>query len=318
MEFHTFLKNAPDALSKDNNSVVIFQGNSYPRLFFTNFFQKISSKLSDELKTIDVQVGDCSLQSQLSTTFLGITCTYWLGDCSVLKGKQKEKLASFLMNYQGPHKVIAFFDNKTALKKNDYLSLIPLQDSYGFDDVKSLFSSLDVKEAQKTAYFLNKMYKKKRNFSLDEIYLLQGYQALLGNDLQAFCDTWMQRLVVADQSLFTLSQLFFERQEKQFFKMWLTIKPLYADMFWVSFWSEQIYRAYFFIYFSNIRDYQSAKKVSFGLPFSFMKYSFQQHRLKELHNMHTQVYMVDDSLKNGGHSYKIDQLFMQFFSAKLN
>lgn len=313
MELSEFIKKASIFATQDQSSVTVFQGAFYPHLFFTQFFDAMKAQDSCDLKMIDIQSGDFAFKSQLGTSFLGMSCTYWLGDASSLKAKQKNELIDFLAGYQGPHTVMVFFDTKTSLESHKSLSIVTIKDKYFFDDAKVLWTG-DIEQAQKTAFFLNQLYKIKNSFSLDELFLLKNYQDLLGSDSKIFYELWIPRLVLADTSLFLLSQLFFEKKEKSFFKLWLEIKPLYSDMFWVSFWSDQIYRSYFFIRFTQEENYAAAKQVSFGLSFSFLKQTYKMYTLQELQSLHQAIYALDIALKNGGNSYQLDQICVQFFS----
>lgn len=316
MELSQYIKNASQLLEQSEGSVVIFQGATYSHLFFMNMFDRIKTESNVDFKTIDIQSGDFGFKSQLATSFLGMTCVYWLGDASALKAKQKDDLMQYLAVYTGPHKVILFVDSKTEVTQSKHLTIVTMKDKYFFDDAKSLWVTQDLREAQKSAAFLNKIYKIKNSFTLDELCLLKNYQDLITAESQEFYESWVTRLVVPDTSLFTLSQLFFEKKEEAFFKLWLQVKPLYADMFWIAFWSDQLYRSYFFIAFTQEENFAAVKQVSFGLSFSFMKQSYRQYKLDELQKFHEALYAVDSSLKNGGNAYQIDQLYIEFFSGK--
>ena len=212
MELSEFIKKASTILAQDDCSVIVFQGATYPHLFFTQFVDTIKSQENCDLKIIDIQSNDFAFKSQLATSFLGMSCVYWLADGSSLKAKQKEDLIQYLVNYQGPHKVMVFFDAKTSFTAQKNLSLVMLKDRYFFDDAKALWAVSDVEQAQKIAFFLNQIYKAKTSFLLDELCQLKNYQDLLGADSKIFYQSWISRLVVADSSLFTLSQLFFEKK----------------------------------------------------------------------------------------------------------
>lgn len=318
MELSEFIKKAPSIIENDETSVVLIQGTVYPHLFFTQFFDSLKSQVSCDIKMIDIQTNDFNFKSQLSTSFLGMSCVYWLADASSLKLQQKDDVIKYLMNYQGPHTVIAFFDTKTSLEQQKHISLVTIKDKYFFDDAKLLWSTYDFEQSKKIVFFLHQIYKFKNSYVLDELFLLKNYQDLLGADSNSktFYQSWIARLVETDTSLFTLSQLFFEKKEKDFLSLWLQIKPLYSDMFWVSYWSDQVYRAYFFIRFTNAENYAAAKQCSFGLPFSFLKQTYKIYQLHELQGFHQAMYTIDIALKNGGNSYEIDQLYIKFFGNK--
>lgn len=316
MEHSKYIQQALQALDNDAISVIVFQAPVYSHIFFMQFFESIKEQQTIDCKTIDIQSGDFAYKSELSTSFLGMNCLYWLGDLSSLKPKQKDDLVHFLANYQGPHKVILFVDEKTVMKQSQHLTIFTIKDKYFFQDAKSLWVTQDSKQAQKTALFLNEIYKIKNSFTLDELCLLRNYQQVIAGDAKEFYASWVTRLVIPDTSLFTLSQLLFEKKEEAFFRLWLEIKPLYADMFWIAFWSDQLYRSYFFIAFTQQENFAAVKQVSFGLSFSFMKQSYKQYQLDELQRFHQAIYAIDTALKNGGNSYLLDQVYVEFFSGK--
>jgi len=317
MELSNFIKNASSFLDESSDSsVIVLQGAVYPHIFCMQLLDSLKKELSLGVKFIDLQSGDFSFKSQLETSFLGMSCVYWLGDTSVLKPKQTEDLIIYLSVYNGPHKVILFLDSKVNCSTFKYASIITIKDRYFFDDAKMLFTSQDIHQAEKNASFLHKIYKIKKSFNVDELFFLKNYQDLLTADSHEFYESWIVRLVEADSSLFTLSQLFFEKKEQSFLMLWFNIKNLYSEMFWVSFWSDQLYRSYFFIAFTKEENFAAVKQVSFGLSFSFMKQSYRLYDLHEIHYAHQSLYEIDTSLKNGGNSYQIDQFYINFFNGK--
>ena len=316
MELSEYIKNASDLLEKSDSSVIIFQGTSYSHIFFMQFLDSIQNKLTGELKTIDIQSGDFLFKSQLETSFLGLNCAYWLGSTLTLKLKQKDQVINYLTSYSGPHKVMIFVDTKTEIKQSKNVTVVKIKDKYFFDDAKKLWVDEDIKSAQKSAAFIRQIYKIKNSFTLDELFLIKNYQDLVTANSKEFYESWVTRLVVPDTSLFTLSQLLFEKKEKHFFQLWLQVKSLYSEMFWISFWSDQFYRAYFFIAFTQEENFLSVKQVSYGLSFSFMKQSYKKYSLHELQLVHNALYGIDTALKNGGNIYKIDQLYVDFFANK--
>ncbi|MBP6869510.1 hypothetical protein KBC04_01375 [Candidatus Babeliales bacterium] len=316
MELSQFIKNASHFLEQPENSVIVFQGSSYSHSFFTQLFDRIKLSFPLDFKTIDIQSGDFSYKSQLETSFLGMGCVYWLGDVASLKPKQKDECIKYLTSYQGPHKVMIFVDAKTEIAQGKKITVVTVKDKYFFEDAKLLWATQDMQQAQKIAAFLHQLYKIKTSFTLDELFLLKNYQDLITTDSKEFYESWVTRLVTADTSLFTLSQLLFEKKEEAFFRLWLQIQSLYAEMFWISFLSDQLYRSYFFIAFTQEENFAAAKQVSFGLSFSFMKQSYKQYQLIELQNFHQAIFAVDTALKNGGNMHQIDQLFVDFFSNK--
>lgn len=312
MELFGSKKKISDFVVKENKSVLLFQGSTYPYLFFLDFITTLQHSLdAHHVQKVDILQEFSLLQSQFSTTFLGQSCIYWLGNCSILKQKEQEVLSSYLSSYQGPHKICAFFDNKTEWTSSDHLEIITIQDSYSSTDIKSLIQDENLQQAQKNAYFFNKIYKLKKTFSLDELFLLKNYVSVLNLQTSEFYETWLYRIVVADASLYTLSQYFFEKKKHLFFTTWLAMKDQYSHVFWIVFWSEQLYRAYFFTLYTKQGNYMDAKKVSFGLPFAFIKQGWKHMTLAQLQRLHSHMYTIDYSFKNGGSVYEMDIFFMK-------
>lgn len=312
-----FFKNLSDFLQESDQSVFIFTGSLYPHTFLMDLFDRIEKIVAVDIQSLDIQSsGDVSYKANLETTFLGMQCVYWLGDLSALKAKQKDGFLDYIMHYQGPHKILLFLDGKFEIPNKKNIIGIAFKDKYFLEDAKNVFITQDLQQAQNNALFLQQMYKIKPSYSLDELFLVKNYQNLITTDSKEFYTSWITRLVTPESSLFTLSQLFFEKKEQHFLNMWLQVKSLYADMFWISFWSDQIYRAYFFITFTQEENFAAAKQVSFGLSFSFLKQTYKQYELQELRNVHQALFVVDTALKNGGTMYQIDQVLLEFLAGK--
>jgi hypothetical protein len=316
MELSQFIKQSVQHFDNPSLFVFVFKGSVYPHIFFSHLFDLLAEKLSYEQKFLDLQ--ESSWKAQLSTSFLGMSCIYWLSDLTVLKPKQKEELLLFLQEYQGPHKIILFGDAKTEVscKKNGMMIVCP--DKIFYDDAKHFLSAKDLSQASQQAVFLQKIYKVKTYFSLDELYSVQEYASLVPEDASEFYDRWMSRLVVPETSLFQLSQLLFEKNEEKFFALWLLMKDLYTPMFWVSFWSDQMYKAYFYIEFFSNNNSARTKAMSFGLPFSFIKYGYKNYKLDEIQKFHQALFKVDTVLKQGSNEYILDAVLAQFFSTVIN
>lgn len=318
MQLSVCLQKFSEIMQNDAQAVILFQGADYAPLFFAYFVKHYVVKQADFMYQ-QINLSDMSqaeVQSQLATTFLGQKCLYWFGNCSALKPKAKEFWVDFLSTYQGPHKVIAFFDEKVTITSKSF-DVVEIKKQYTFDDVKTLFAQFVDIAPQKIAFFLTKIYRVKKTFTLDELFLLKDYVGVLGAKSDDFYKQWLNRLVVADESLYTLSQLFFEKKKHAFFETWFQLKDSYSEMFWVSFWSEQIYKAYFFIVFTKAKKYADAKKVSFGLPFQFMKQTYSQCRLSELAMLHKKIYQVDRDLKTGNSIYSLDIFLLDLFAKSL-
>ena len=72
-------------------------------------------------------------------------------------------------------------------------------------------------------------------------------------------------------------------------------------MFWVSFWSDQFFKAYCYI-FQKQQGKIVSKYETYGLPFSFLRFDWKKHNLESLQQCHQRIYHVDTVLKTGGNT----------------
>ena len=111
--------------------------------------------------------------------------------------------------------------------------------------------------------------------------------------------TWFEKIVVPEESLFSLAQFFFARKKDAFFKVWLNLKDEYNGAFWTTFWSEQLWKAYHVVSLRKEGNFAAAKQMESRLPFSFLQKDWKTFDAKELSHAHDFLYSIDHRLKNG-------------------
>jgi hypothetical protein len=142
------------------------------------------------------------------------------------------------------------------------------------------------------------------------------YMRLAGRGIDEFLKHWVDKIIAPEHSLLILSSHFFAREKQQFFMLWKSMEQDYAPQFWISFWSEQLWRAYNFVEQSDKRNYSEAKRVSFRLPHNFTQRLWTNASLVELRNAHDFLYSVDGSLKHGGAATSLELLYTNFFTGE--
>ena len=293
--------------------VTVLAAQSYPSLVMVDTKKKLLAA-GQVCKQLDITAYEPqALQALLQMSFLGQTCTYIVSDFSEAKKTCKDHFLSILRAYQGPHKLICSIADIKQEQVPGAL-VIQVQDGYTFDDIKAVYAMADEVTRQKHIYFFTAAYKYKKQFSLDDIWMLGSYAQLVSAaNYQQFFQDWFCKLVVADSSLYTLSQLFLEKESHDFFVYWARIKENYSEMFWISFWSEQLYRAYFYAIMIQ-KGATQAKNIGYGLPFSFLKFGWQQVHISELMQAHQAVYALDGMFKNGKSPYELEAFLFRYFN----
>lgn len=316
MEIIEFFAQTSSVLA-ENNLVLLFAGKSYSPLFFDRLLIFIQKKIDQPLKKINLESDLSEIQMSLHTTFLGQTQAYWFGDLSLISAKKKRSdWIKFVQTYQGPHRIIGFVSQEEldgSSNQNNSLVLVSMQESYTSDQVRKIPILYGAVKPEVAVLFFTKLYRINKQYALDQICLLQDYAGLLGKNMDSFFDSWVEKLVVSDISLFYLSQLFFEKKAEEFFVKWSEVRPYYSDQFWTTFFSEQLFKSYFYVQI-NGRIPADQKQLSFGLPFSFMKQDWKLYTTFELQAAHQKMYEIDLALKSGGSQYRLDAFFALFFA----
>lgn len=290
---------------------------AYPLLFFSLLMRK-----QHAADTVHIDVSDQSeeiIKAQLETSFLGMTRTYRLGGLHGLSKSAAQQWLHYLSSYQGPNHILFAVSNETAepYKKDARHAItfvdIPAQIQKPF--FIGLFTHLARQPSVMERRYIDQLYVRTEKISLDTACVLIQYLQVLGSSAQEFFTHWIDKLVVPDKSLFLLSQYFFAKQSMHFLNMWTGLKDEYPDQFWISFWSEQVWRALFYCQCMQQRDIANAKKIGYRLPFSFLQKDYRNCNVQQLKEAHEALYDLDWKLKNGAGTMGLDLFFLRYFAA---
>lgn len=305
MDFIQLLIIAQNSETFAKNRVYALTCKEYPALFATRLLNLVRTHSPvHTLALEDIEIN--SAAAQLATSFLGQTAVYWLGFSGVLDTKKKQWLTQLLKTYEGPHQLIVICEDQPKSIANGVVVSIPeYVDQTTYTKMTPFFAA-------------GKSYTLPTNLpgklTLDAACLLLSYQQLLGSRPQpAFSDTWLPRIMNVEQSLFALAQAFFAKQPQQFFDRWATIAHEYPEPFWVSYWADQLWRAYWFITYQKKQEIVEAKKMGARLPFSFLQKDWKRHSPTALKAAHNTLYEIDYKVKNGGGPIAFDLFFAGYF-----
>ncbi len=280
--------------------VSIFYAKQTPLIFLSH----LKERLSGSVINFDVVDFD-KFKSILSISFLGNSSIH-LVNLSTLSATKKKPFIDYLKSYNGPNSIMIFTD-----EIKDFNSVIDL-DVEKNTDPNSIFKFLNIFEKNSLKPILDKLILK--DLSVDELLILYYYSTCLGSQRESFELKWLGKIIKSNSSLFDLSSHFFSKNRKKFFQLWTKVEGLYSDMFWISFWSEQIYRAHFYIMSRKNNDLDNAKRISYKLPFSFMQKDWRFIDCKALSEAHNDIYKLDYFLKNGTSNISLDLFYTRYFS----
>lgn len=298
------------------HSIRFVLNDRYPLLFFSLLLQKLKRCFNGTVEHLDLDLRERQqILSKLEMPdLLGSSNYYWMGDLSGLSIKKKKYWLGYLSSYQGEHR-IGFCVNKEDYNLGGTRCLRIVVDDdkidkIGFEQLAHFFEMVSPSTIKKVS---KQFFSYETTFDLDKACLLLHYISVVGNNVQQFCDEWLPVLLDSEESLFKVSDYFLRKHAKNFFKLWAKVQNRYPDVFWSSFWSDILWRAYHYVQAMRRGNHAEAKKIGYRLPFFFLKWDWKKADLQELKQAHLSLYDIDHKLKNGIGSYSLELLYMKFF-----
>lgn len=301
------------SLVSSYNVIHIKGEGEYPSLFIVRFFDFLRNHFDSAFELIDVkELAIDVLQRKLETSFLGLSYVYWLKSFHELDDKNRKQWLSYIYAYKGPN-IIMFYDENELTIGREMLLSVQLPSSIASDVMTRLLQAFKCKPSQSGILLLYRLFKRHRSITLDQSANLMLYISCISSSNDEHVDILLDRLIGTETSLFTLSTLFFAKQREPFFKAWSHMHTDYSDVFWITFWAEQVWRASFYISYASNRNMIEAKKISYRLPFSFIQKDWKTHSQAELIAAHQFLYSADHALKNGNESPILELFYIKFF-----
>ena len=308
MKFVDFLHD--DAIQKNinNASVICFQADIYPLLFCRQLIVHCARVGSRELIASRMDSDNyVSTMASLQTTFLGNESWYWLASDDGLSKKVSDVWHAYLAAYKGPNKLFFFTTRPIKATKARVVVKLPATVDY------KLFLTLSTMMGLQQEPFADQIYRFHKEIPLETAVLLAQYGSLVGKNGNLFVEEWLHKLLVPENSLFSLSQALFAKQSRSFFRQWKQVGHTYGTPFWIAFWAEQFWQAYAYVRLHKAGKGMDANRVAYRLPFSFKNRDWRFHSLGALQQAHHRLYEIDFHLKNGGS----DTAFELFFTSVL-
>jgi hypothetical protein len=297
-----------------NHQVIYFTANKYPFNFFKLFFNFL--RKHHDIKTLNLFINNLSdwqvCRQSLEISFLGQKNYYWLHELTV-DAKTKQLIYKYLASYTGPHSVLIFVNSDDNLLDQQAPNInLDLKNNNNLVHLAKLIPSTNYLRLNN---FIRKIQDQvKHNFTIDQLCILIQYGSLV-RDLSEFDIGWVFQVIEPEQSLFDLSKHFLFRDSAAFYKSWVLIVNTYPEQFWISFFSEQLFRAYWFVIYQKQENYRLSKQIGFRLPFDFMKSGWQYIEPNLLKQAHDYLYQVDYQLKNSGSDLWLDAFLNKFFKS---
>lgn len=251
--------------------------------------------------------------AQLSQSFLGMTQVYW---CSIPSATAKgnkvwNQAIQFLKQYGGPHAVWSVVAEEQGVQyvgPRRWMVQATLRGNQlgecarflGLERSVAVLDSLQIVPAR-------------QSFSLNvalQMLVHAGYTPLKRH---AEAGAFLQTLLPHDVTLQALTELFFKGDWSLFFEKWAAISGMYSDMFWISFWAEQFWRAYWVCWYMQRGQQTRARGMSYRLPSYFMQSGWQKSDLNVIFRRYEAFASFDTRVKHGSF-FSIHEIMMRLVS----
>lgn len=311
MNFVSFLEQSSTPSFWTITPRVCFSGKTYHPFFFNAFLEVIKKNSQLRVKSLNYSaISTSELTNTLSQSFLGDQYYLWLGDISEITKVHKQYTLAYFLNYKGPHAIIFFSSEPPADNHAIILEEILTQQT-----IKPILSYLYPTPNKKIELIFKAIFSKITTLDLNAVCKLTHYIELIGSkDLEESVAYLLAVTTTPEHSMFELSESFFSMNKKKFFMLWSFLEKDYPPIFWLAFWSEQIWRAYYVCLYLEKKDFVAAKKMSFKLPRNFTTQSWKNFSRVHLQFLYKNLYNIDFCLKKGSSFYSLDLMYLSHFN----
>lgn len=322
MNFNDFLKAAKSATFWQERNNICFVSNMYQGIWFSFLFNALRKKslLSYPYQRLFLDTTEkTTLYGALNQSILGMYSFFWLGDLTEEKETNRWlEFAHFVLNYKGPHIISYFVNNSSKLLANKSIDAIVLPTELSLSQVIECAAFFDITFDTKKMALLKKIIPPEALPSLDFTCMLVTYLELISTKYLYDYMPFLESISGTSPSLTLLAEQFFSKNAHAFFQTWSKLSEKYPEVFWIAFWSEQIWRAYHVIENLNQKNFAQAKRMSFRLPYAFIKRDWQQTNPHSLLAAYEFLYAIDYAIKNGSSFCSLDLFYMKYFTSQFN
>ena len=304
MELKQFLN--PE-VNLENYSTLCFVGTVYSPLLYVILKKFYENKQTVVL--IETLENDASLKALLEISFLGMSRIYWMSTTLL---QTHPSIVSYIISYKGPH-TVAFFNEKTLINnKNEALLCIEIPQEVDYSLFLTINNFLNKTNNNDVPHLAKNIFKKYLTIPFENLYLILQYLPLIKTSNDIFIQQWLPYLITPEKSLFKLSTNFFAKKGQLFFELLDQLELDYNEVFWLTFWSDQLFKSYAYIKFMKNNNFVQAKRIAHRLPFSFIQKDWKTVQPIELKKAHDYLYTLDWNMKNQL-STSLNFFYMQFF-----
>lgn len=249
----------------------------------------------------------------LESSFLGKTNWYAIYDLEHHAKNSATLLLNYLLQYTGPHHLIVCYSVEYAHASLLQKQSVELPIELSVQQVTDLGLPPRICNAQTIQLLL----ANNTIFSLASFLSTLPYIPVLGKALiPIFQESYLPRLIKAEVgSLFIFTDLFWQRKSTLFYEQWAHLKQMYVPQFWITFWSDQLFRACCYAVAMRAKENAVAQQIAARkLSFWYIKSGWQKTDVNVLAALHDMLYAIDYRSKTGGDAEMIEYIYQRWFN----
>ncbi len=236
--------------------------------------------------------------AELSQSFLGTTCVYWCSiPVAVKQSKIRQQAIHFLKQYGGPHTVWTAVSEEQGIEYAGSRRFVISATIRGSETV--VCAGILGMERSGAVLDALQLLPTRSMFSLDVVMQMLVHAGYAPVKRHAESIPFLRTLLPSDVTLQSITELFFKSDWPLFFEKWVTVSSMYGDMFWISFWAEQCWRAYWVCWYMQRGQQTRARGMSYRLPPAFMQTGWQKMDIKILYRRYEIFSCFDTRIKHG-------------------
>jgi len=300
MDLKTFLEYAQNQEWWSNQSVIFFVMDAdYPCLFFAHLFKQIQP-LTGPVQSLDFHDSENghAIRASCESSFLGTKTFYWCKHLGTLEAKRRAVWLDYFKRYRGPNCLLVGVSQMPNSVDRDKVQ-VAIEELSSTAEVQQILAWAGIRDIKLRTFIAAELCKRTKKVPLDTIRLSAHYGILAGADYNTVLPRLIDTLLMPEKSLFTLSGFLLARNGQQFFRAWAAIASDFPEIFWVSYWSDVLWRAYYFATRMQSGNIVEAKQIGIRLPFSFLQRDWKTVNTAYLKNAVVRLYEIDRDLKNG-------------------
>lgn len=296
---------------------IITGGTTAPLSLLAPLREKLAQSLSLSLTSLSREqfnehVAQCTQQQMFTPEQL-----FWLAQAHIdLTAKETEHLYNVFKHATPQNRYFVYITTIDEKKITSLASVlvILLPDRCTRADATAVQQLLGMVLSPVKEAVVHEIMRQYEKLSIDDIAMLIRYIAVTAVRDLPHARATLSDLHQSDSSLFDLSSLFFAYKKKEFFLAWDQLHGNYPPVFWVSFWSDLVWRAYHFIHYQQTSKSAEAKKIGSRLPFNFVQQQWKVIAPERLSQALHFLYEVDLRLKKSSEFCGLDLFFTRYFA----